>query len=204
MDNNKFQISYILSKIFNNKKISGKISLEELGRLFHGDGSFAIFMIVFIIPLSIPMPYPPGFATILIIPNLYFAVQLIMGYNKPKLPKWLGKKKIKYKTLHHVVHKIIPYIQKVERLVKPRGQYINIKLTQKIIGKFSLIFCISVALPIPFTNLIPSIGILIMALGLMNHDWLTIFLGIIVGMIGIVVTIIIMLYSHKLINNIFF
>ncbi|MDF0678138.1 MAG: exopolysaccharide biosynthesis protein [Nitrosomonas sp.] len=48
------------------------------------------------------------------------------------------------------------------------------------IGLFSFIFSISIALPVPLINFLPGLGILIMSLGLLSKDGLT----IIAGMIG--------------------
>ena len=53
------------------------------------------------------------------------------------------------------------------------------------------------ALPIPFSNTLPSIGIVIMSLGMMEKDGLAILGGMMIGIAGVVVTTTIIFFGTE-------
>jgi hypothetical protein len=63
---------------------------------------------------------------------------------------------------------------------------------ERIIGIFSFVFALSISLPLPLTNFPPGWGILIMSLGLLSKDGLTILVGMIVGTVGVGITMVIL------------
>ncbi|MCB1986767.1 MAG: exopolysaccharide biosynthesis protein, partial [Nitrosomonas sp.] len=70
--------------------------------------------------------------------------------------------------------------------------YISVHTWERIIGIFTFVFALSISLPIPLTNFPPGWGILIMSLGLLSKDGITILIGMIVGTIGVGITMIIL------------
>ena len=47
------------------------ITLEEIKNVLHERG-FALLMLLFSLPLSIPLPVPPGYTTVLSLPIFFF------------------------------------------------------------------------------------------------------------------------------------
>ena len=88
--------------------------------------------------------------------------------------------------------KVTPWLRKIESYLHARLTYISVHAWERIIGIFAFIFTIPIALPIPLTNVLPGWGILIMSLGLLNKDGLTIIVGMTVGTIGIGITLVIL------------
>ncbi|ABI59353.1 MULTISPECIES: exopolysaccharide biosynthesis protein [Nitrosomonas] len=160
-----------------------KHSLDERG--------FAVLLAIATLPICLPIPAPPGFTTVFAIPLFIFSVQMICGMRAPWIPQWLARKAIRKKTLDKLINKITPWLRKIERHLHPRLTYISVHAWERIIGLFSFIFSISIALPIPLINFLPGWGILIMSLGLLSKDGLTIFAGMIVGTIGVGIALII-------------
>ncbi|MCO6435142.1 exopolysaccharide biosynthesis protein, partial [Nitrosomonas nitrosa] len=144
------------------------------------------------LPICLPIPVPPGYTTFFSIPLFIFSVQMIWGMKSPWLPEWIGKKEISRKSLEKMIEKATPWLRKIESYLHPRLTYISVHAWERIIGIFAFIFTISISLPIPLTNFPPGWGILIMSLGLLNKDGLTIIVGMIVGTIGVGITLIIL------------
>ena len=71
--------------------------------------------------------------------------------------------------------------------------YISVHTWERIIGIFSFVFALSISLPLPLTNFPPGCGILIMSLGLLNRDGVTILIGMMIGTIGIGITMIVLI-----------
>lgn len=172
------------------------ISLGELMRVLQERG-FGLLMVVLVLPNCVPIPVPPGVSTIFSIPLMFLALQMLVGQQTPWLPKWLKAKTIKRATLAAMVSKLSPRLKIVEKLLKPRLSFFESNLGERVIGLFWLLFAISIAVPLPMTNFIPGIGILLMSLGLLSRDGLVILIGIIIGTLGCLFTISMLILGIK-------
>lgn len=184
MTSKEIPASQLLQELVDKKKDTKTISLGEINTHLSERG-FAVLMILFSFPMAIPLPYPPGFTTVLGLPLLFFAFQMILGAQKPSLPNWIARKSIKTSHLTFAVNKSSKYFLKLEKLLKPRLPYFSSLAGEKLIGFVALLCAISIALPIMFGNAVPSAGILVMALGLLGKDGLVIIIGIILSIIGL-------------------
>lgn len=168
------------------------ISFQEIKMALHERG-FGLLMLFFALPLSIPLPVPPGLTAIPALPLILFSIQMLRGMDSPWLPKWVGNKKIKRETLALIVEKTAPHLKKAEKLLRPRFSFASSEAGEKIVGFFALLFSLSILIPLPLTNFIPAIGILLMSLGLLSKDGIPIAIGIIVGSMGIALTTLIII-----------
>ena len=176
------------------------LSVDEIKASLHQRG-FGIIMMFFALPLCVPA-LPPGVTALPAIPLIMFSLQMIWGRGTPWIPKKIGNKKIKRKTLAFIVEKSSPALKKIEKLLRARFSFASSRNGEKIIGVFSLIFALSILIPLPFTNLVPALGILLMSLGLLSKDGIMIIFGIIVGSIGLTMTMVVMIYGGKAIEAI--
>lgn len=165
-------------------KIPESVTLRELKDLLHERG-FGLLMLIFSLPIAIPFPYPPGFTTVVGAPLLLFSLQMMLGMDSPWLPNRIGRITIKRETLSVVINKSIPYLQKIEHFLKPRLESLSGKTGERLIGLISCLCALSIALPIPLGNALPALGILLMALGLLNKDGIVIIAGTIASILGI-------------------
>lgn len=197
MDNNKLSTSDFLHKVVRSRR-SNRISIDELRVSLHERG-FGILLIIFALPVSIPIPYIPGVTTFFALPLLFLSVQMLFGKEFPWLPKWIAKRSIKRSSLAFMIMKSSPLLKKIERLLKPRIPIFSSHYGSRTIGFFSVLFAISIALPLPFTNFIPALSIVIMALGLLSQDGITICLGILMGIVGIIFTAAVLILGKKIV-----
>ena len=193
------------SKILQNVAKSSskdKISLFEIKYALQQKG-FGILMLIFALPLSIPIPVPPGLTTIFSLPLIVFSLQMMFGANSPWMPKWLGNRSIARKNLAMIIEKTAPVLQRVEKWMKPRLSFISCSLKgERFLGLFCLLCSLSIAIPLPLTNFIPAGGIVLISLGLMSKDGLVVCLGILVGSIGLFLTFLILFFGHKIIVDV--
>lgn len=178
------------------------ISVAEIKHSLSERG-FGVLLAIFALPLCLPFPAPPGYTTIFSIPLFILATQMIYGADTPWLPKWLERKEISRKKLGKFIEKAVPMLQKMERFLRPRIINGNIERWEKLIGISSFVFAISIAIPLPLTNLPPGYGILIMALGLLSKDGVTILVGLLVGIAGVIMTFFIVKGSWHLVMKLF-
>lgn len=167
------------------------MTVGEIKNALHERG-FGILMAIAALPICLPIPVPPGYTTFFSIPLFIFSIQMTLGMQAPWLPTWIEKKSIKRLYLEKIVAKANPWLKKIENRMQPRMTYISVHTWERIIGIFSFVFALSIALPLPLTNFAPGWGILVMSLGLLNRDGVTILIGMIIGTIGIGLTMIIL------------
>lgn len=202
MQHRKFKIratSEVLEETVGNHQ-ADDISLGELMRVLQERG-FGLLMVVLVLPNCVPIPVPPGVSTIFSIPLLFLALQMLIGQTVPWLPRWLMAKTIKRTTLAAMVSTLSPRLKFVEKLLKPRLAFFGTPLGERIVGFFWLLFAISIAIPLPMTNFVPGIGILLVSLGLLSRDGLVILLGIIVGTLGCLFTLSLLILGIKAIKS---
>lgn len=167
------------------------ITVGEIKNALHERG-FGILMAIAAIPICLPIPAPPGYTTLFSLPLFIFSLQMIFGMRAPWLPAWLERKSIKKSALENILTKAQPWLKKIETYMQPRMTYISVSTWERFIGVFAFVFAVSIALPVPLTNFLPGWGILIMSLGLLNRDGLTILVGILIGTVGIGIAMIVL------------
>lgn len=170
---------------------SDTLKVGEIKNTLHERG-FGVLLAIAALPLCLPVPVPPGYTTFFSIPLFIFSVQMMLGMRAPWLPVWIENKEIKRSTMEKLIVKANPWLKKIEKRLQPRLTYISVHTWERIIGIFTFVFALSIALPIPLTNFPPGWGILIMSLGLLSKDGITILIGMIVGTIGVGITMIIL------------
>ncbi len=185
-----------------NNNDSDKVTLFDIKAALHERG-FGILIIIFSLPLSVPIPVPPGYTTILSIPLILFALQLLFGFDSPWMPNWLERKSFQRSTLALVVEKTSPALKKIEKFMKPRMSFIFYGPGEKILAFIMLLCALSIALPLPLTNFIPAIGTTFISLGLMSKDGLLSILGVLLSLCGILLTLVVIVKGPQLIIGAF-
>jgi hypothetical protein len=168
-----------------NSSSTDRIPVRDLVQAMDSVG-FGLVMMIF--AFAIIIPTPPPFPSIISIPLVLFSLQMMIGYQAPKLPKKFSNLTVKRSVLATLVKKSSPYINKVERILRPRLLFMTSNIADRIIGFFVLLFSSFVLMPMPLSNFIPGLGVLIISFGLLGKDGLVIILGILVGLAGIAIS----------------
>jgi hypothetical protein len=162
------------------------IPLDDLIEAMNAVG-FGLVMMIFAFGAIIPLP--PPLPSISAIPLVVFSLQMVRGYTSPKLPHRLANIKIKRSVLAALVQKSSVYIGKVERILRPRLSFMTSQIGERVVGFFALIFSSFILIPLPLSNFIPGLGVLIISFGLLGKDGIVVIAGIITGIIGVSVSI---------------
>lgn len=178
-----FKLS-LLIKSWQNKDKDQKTSIEEIINSFNKKERSLLALFFFTLPAAIPIPYPPGALTIIGLPILFFAFQILISNDKIYLPNKIKKYKISNDKLILISKKITPKIEKIEQYIKPRYNFMNSNIINYLVGFISLICAVVVLIPMPLTNAIPAISIVIMTIGLLNKDGLITIIGIVTAILG--------------------
>lgn len=131
---------------------------------------YGVGILVLSLPSILPISAIPGIAGLFGWLILLLSVQLILGKKKPWIPQWLKKKKMDVVLFQRFLKQSIPYVQRLEKVIKPRCNYINPTLMNGLSGVFLVVLSILLMLPIPFSNMLFGSLIAFIALGILEND----------------------------------
>ena len=163
------------------------ISVREIIEAF-GERAFGFVIILFSLPNCIPAP--PGMNSVFGLPVLLFAVQLALGFKKPWLPRRILDKRFRVATFRRIIDVAEPRLQRVEKILRPRHTALFGPRGDRLIGFFAVILALCVIVPLPGTNWVPSIALVILSMAIMQEDGLVLGFGILAGLAGIAYTVI--------------
>jgi len=151
-----------------------RISVADLtGAL--GRRSFGAMMLIFAAPNILPTP--PGASGVLGAPLIFLAAQLMLGL-KPWLPRFIASRSMRREDFAGLVDRATPWLERAERLLRPRWIILSNGYAEYLIGALCLILAVTLALPIPLGNVLPALAICIFALGLLERDGVWVLAGI--------------------------
>ena len=177
-------------------------TIGEIIDTFGKDGFFALLFIISF-PTSIPTPsYALGTST-MIGGSLciLLAIQLLLGFEKPYIPKFIRKLKVDVSYLRGDIYlKTDKILRQIESNSTPRFEFLFNFISLRLIALFIIIPAgFLMLIPLIFTNLIPSMIVTLVSLTFLIKDGLYLFLSCFISVI------IILLYfcAFKLLVQIF-
>lgn len=146
-----------------------------------GQRSFGFILLIFALPNSLPIIGIPGVSTITGLPMLFIAVQMALGHKRVYLPRWIADSSIATVDFQKLVNKVAPWLRRIEKLMRPRISVLTLGSAERWLGAFCVLLAFLLVLPIPLGNLLPALGILFIALGLIESDGVCVLVGIAIG-----------------------
>lgn len=192
------KISRLLCNI-TKKNNEDKISIENILQTNKESSYFIIFLMAVLSLIPTPFPFPifsSVFGGVLILLSL----QMLFGVNDLKLPKMIKNFSIKRTFVAIITEKSATFLRRIEILSKPRLKFYKNKYVLILINFLIFISSICITIPIPLTNTLPAIAIIIITFGLLNNDGLFVIIGIIASIVGISFFILGLIYGKKVIK----
>lgn len=152
----------------------GDITLGGMVGAF-GERSFGAAILLFAAPNVIPLP--PGSSALFGLPLLFITAQLMVGRHTIWLPRRLLQHRLPAATLKTIIDRLLPHLEKIEVLVKPRSSFLISAPAERLAGFACFLLSIILFLPIPGANIPPALGLSLFALGLIGQDSLFMLAG---------------------------
>lgn len=172
-----------LSDVFTDFKTAlttPEVTIGDILEALHERG-FGFILLLFALPMALPIPVPPGINILLATPLLILTAQQALGRHTIWMPERLKRKAISRNKLCGVIDSALPLLKRIEALTRPRLGFITDGLFSNLIGILGLIMALTVCIPLPLTNTVPSMGIALMALGVIMRDGLAVIAGALIG-----------------------
>jgi hypothetical protein len=146
--------------------------------------ALAALMFLFAVPTALPMP--PGVSAVLGAPLLFLTAQLTLGM-RPWLPRFITSRSLRRVDFSRVVATTTPWLSRAESVMRPRLTVLATRPAVQLVGLVTLCMSIVLFLPIPLGNMLPSIAICVIALGVLQRDGLWILIGIAVAAASVII-----------------
>jgi len=151
--------------------------------------SFAIVLMLLMIPSALPIP-TAGVTHVLEIFAALIAVQMIAGRRELWLPQTLARRKLGATFTGKAAPRMLRFIRWFERHSRQRlSRLLEKRISVAVLGVVLLVFVAGALVAPPFSGLdtLPSLGVVVLCLGLALSDGLVVGGGIVVGIIGLAV-----------------
>lgn len=150
------------------------ISVADMSARF---GGRALGALLLIFGLLCMLPLPPGGTTIFGLPLLFLAPQLVIGKRAPWLPGKVSRQKVPAGDLRAGLPRVIPWLQKVEAVSRPRLSFLFGPVGERLIGLVCTVLAFVLILPIPLGNILPATAVTVLSLSLIQRDGVIALLG---------------------------
>lgn len=141
-----------------------------LGAVFGGLGerSFGMLVFIAILPAFLPIPGVGGASGLLVI---LLGLQLMLGLRTPWLPGFVARRGPTRHTISRFRDRISPWLARLERVSRPRAPaLLDGRLPKLVTGALLVLLGALLTLPIPFTNYLFGVLLLLFALALLERD----------------------------------
>ncbi|MEB3215828.1 MAG: exopolysaccharide biosynthesis protein [Nostocales cyanobacterium 94392] len=163
------KLSNELNRFFFEEERASTVSLEDILELA-GERIFGFLFVILALPSALPVP-APGYSIPFGILMFLLAVQLIIGRQQPWLPQKMVNHRIKLSTVQKFVKGGIPWLKRIEAVSRPRLPFVCTTLPGKVIIGIAIgLMSIFMMIPVPGTNTLPAMGILVTGFGLLEDD----------------------------------
>lgn len=170
-------ITGLLDDMYNQE--SETTSLGNIIERFEDRGFGPLLLVPALIAL-LPTGAIPGVPTLCGITLFFICIQVAIGRESPWLPNALKRKRVSSHKLESAIDKAKPFVNKIEKLLKPRGPVLSKKPAKNLIAGYCALASLSM-IPleaIPFAVVLPAFALCITALGMTNRDGVFLTVGI--------------------------
>ncbi len=173
-------LSQELADVLNESSAPTGITLNKLLEHTGGRGFYLVILVLclpFVVPVSIP-----GLSTIM--GGIIVLLTLCLASGRaPKLPAFLGERKLPPSVQERVVARSIKFLRFLEKFIRPRRtKWLTVRAA-RIANVFLIaVLAVLLALPLPappffFSNSIPCYAIILLAASMMEEDGVLIWYG---------------------------
>ena len=153
--------------------------------------SFAVVLMVLMLPSALPIP-TGGVTHVLEVFAGLIALQMIVGRHELWIPRRLARKELGATFTGKAAPKLLRFIRWFERHARPRlARLLDRRPVVSVLGVALLVFVIGAFVAPPFSGLdtLPSLGVVVVCLGVVFADGLIVAAGLMIGVVGLVLDV---------------
>lgn len=111
----------------------------------------------------------PGVSGVVGVLVAYPAIQMILARKAPVFPSFITRREVSTRRLARLILRVEPGLRRLERVIRPRW-VTPIDATKRVVGFILLLLGGLLLVPIPLSNLIPGLVIVMLAFAYLEDD----------------------------------
>ncbi len=151
-----------------------RVSMQALAQL-HGPEAHGTLLLLLAMPCLLPVP---GVGTLLGLGMVALAVAMARGHGEPTLPPRVAQLQLPRHWAQRVLLGLASAYAVAGRHARARLSHLAGPKGRSAIALVVALLAVIVVLPIPFGNLLPSLALMLIGLGLVFRDGLAVILGL--------------------------
>jgi hypothetical protein len=129
----------------------------------------------------------PGGSTFIGLLLTYPAIQMILAREAPTLPAFIARRRISTTSLAAVSRRAAAALRRVERFIRPRWRT-PFEATKRVVGVVVLALAPTLIWPFPFSHIIPSLVVMLLALAFLEEDGILLCLALVAALLSLAIT----------------
>ncbi len=121
---------------------------------------------------------PPGVGSLMSLPIMLFALQMMWGAKEPWVPARLNRRRFAADTIAKSMQRARPWLRRIEIFAKPRWSFLADHLMKRLAALVCFLLACVILVPGPGTNNPPGVAIAIFGFAIAEHDGLLMLLAI--------------------------
>lgn len=118
------------------------------------------------------------------------ALQMVAGQNMPVFPRRIAARSVPTRHLAALVQRAVPVLRYLEKLIHPRWPT-PLDATKRLVGAVVAILGIAMVItPVPFTNVVPALLIVLISLAYLEEDGLLLSIALLAGVIVLAIELV--------------
>lgn len=152
------------------------------------DRAFALLIVLLGLPNCLPMPPPiPLICGFLL---AFVALQIILGFPAPWLPRALLRRSLARQDVERAVARAVPVFRRLERFSRPRMSLFDTVSAMRLMGILLFVLALGLLFAPPLVGQIPlGIAACLVGLGLVERDGIVVLGGLAIGSFGLTLSL---------------
>ena len=163
-------------------------------------GDRAIPLLLILLNLPNVVFAPPVLAGIAAVPTVMFGAQMMAGRERLWLPDAVLARSVTASALNRLLGRTGPWLDRLEAIGRPRLAWAAGTVARRVLGFFAVLASIIVLLPVPGTNVLPSLALIVMAMATLRQDGALFLIGGALGFAGVLVAVLAAGFAFELLR----
>jgi hypothetical protein len=161
------------------------VTVDTIVKSLAGRG-YPVLLVLIALPFCVPIQIP-GLSTPFGLLLSFMGLRIAFG-KRLHWPKSLLRREISYSTLKRIVGRVMHWSRRFQKWLRPRFSYfVQYPVWHRLHGLLiaALGLMLALPLPIPFTNMLAALPIVLIGLGLLEDDGLWILAGYVIALLAL-------------------
>ena len=115
------------------------------------------------------------------------AGQMILARDHPILPGMLARRSLPTRRFARLIDRVVPVLRWIEALIRPRWP-LPLVATKRLVGGAVLLLGLTLVAPIPLSNVVPALAIMLIALAYLEEDGVMLAIALLVALVSLAMT----------------